>query len=108
MELRRDVFQAIADPTRRDIIQMLCQRPLNLKSVASHFDLSRPAISKHVRILSECGVIVIKNKGRERYCYADLSKLKEVDKWVSYYRKFWNTKMDSLGEFLESEHLNEL
>lgn len=102
MELRRDVFQAIADPTRRDIIQLLSRQSLNLNAVAGHFDISRPAVSKHIRILVECGIVVIRQEGRERYCSADLKKLKEVDKWLDYYRKFWNRKLDALGKHLEN------
>jgi DNA-binding transcriptional ArsR family regulator len=74
---------------------------LNLNSLADHFDISRPAISKHVRILSECGILVIQQKGRERYCKADLRKLKEIDKWLDKFRKFWNKKLDALEDFLE-------
>ncbi len=101
MELRRDVFQAIADPTRREIIQLLSRQSLNLNAVAGHFDVSRPAISKHIKILTECGIIIIRQEGRERYCIANLKKLKEVDNWLSYYRKFWNRKLDALEDFLE-------
>ncbi|MEO7983465.1 MAG: metalloregulator ArsR/SmtB family transcription factor, partial [Bacteroidota bacterium] len=68
--MRRDVFQAIADPTRRQIINMISMQSLNLNAVAENFDISRPAISKHIKILTECGLIVIKQKGRERYCEA--------------------------------------
>lgn len=101
MELRRDVFQAIADPTRRGIIDLLSNQSLNLNAVAGHFDISRPAVSKHIRILTECGLIVVKQEGRDRYCRTDVQKLKEVDQWLNRYRKFWNRKLDALGEFLE-------
>lgn len=101
MELRRDVFQAIADPTRREIIDLLSSQSLNLNAVAGHFDISRPAISKHIKILTECGLITIKQDGRERYCRADTQKLKEIDQWLNRYRKFWNRKLDALGDFLE-------
>lgn len=101
MELRRDVFQAIADPTRREIIDLLSDQSLNLNAVAGHFDISRPAISKHIKILMECGLIMVKQDGRERYCRADTQKLKEVDQWLNRYRKFWNRKLDALGDFLE-------
>lgn len=100
MELRRDIFQAISDPTRRDIIKLLSQQSLNLNAVAGHFQISRPAISKHIKILTECGVVIIRQDGRDRLCRADLKKLKEVDKWLDNYREFWNKKLDSLGEFL--------
>jgi len=97
---RRDVFQAIADPTRRAIINMIAQEPLNLNSVAGQFHVSRPAISKHIKILTECGLIVIRQKGRERYCEAKLQKLNEVSDWVEQYRKFWNIKLDALEKYL--------
>jgi DNA-binding transcriptional ArsR family regulator len=104
MELRRDVFQAIADPTRREIIQLLSQRSLNLNAVAGHFAISRPAISKHIKILTECGLVVVRQEGRERFCFADFQKLQEVDQWVGHYRTFWNRKLDALGKSLENQN----
>ena len=101
--MRRDVFQAIADPTRRAIINILAQQSMNLNAVADQFDVSRPAISKHIKILTECGLIVIKQKGRERYCEADLSSLKEVSEWTSRMQQFWSQKLDALGDFLEEQ-----
>ncbi len=98
--MRRDVFQAIADPTRRDILNMLSHQSLNLNSVAEQFAVSRPAISKHIKILRECGLIVINQQGRERYCEARLEKLNEVSDWVEQYRQFWNTKLDALEIYL--------
>jgi DNA-binding transcriptional ArsR family regulator len=98
--MRRDVFQAIADPTRREIIHMITQQSLNLNAVAENFDISRPAISKHIKILTECGLIVIKQKGRERYCEAKLQKLNEVSVWVEQYQQFWNAKLDALENYL--------
>ncbi|CAN5424679.1 hypothetical protein BH09BAC6_BH09BAC6_10090 [soil metagenome] len=101
--MRRDVFQAIADPTRRAIISMIANQSLNLNSVAESFDVSRPAISKHIKILTECGLIEIKQRGRERFCEAKLQPLKEVSAWVEEYRKFWTVKLDALGDFLALE-----
>jgi DNA-binding transcriptional ArsR family regulator len=98
--MRRDVFQAIADPTRREIINLIAHQSLNLNAVAENFHVSRPAISKHIKILTECGLIVIKQQGRERYCEAKLQKLNEVSDWVEQYRKFWNTKLDALENYL--------
>jgi len=98
--MRRDVFQAIADPTRRAIIDMLSAQSLNLNAVAQNFDVSRPAISKHIKILRECGLIVINQQGRERYCEANLASLREVSKWVKQYKVFWATKLDALEQFL--------
>jgi DNA-binding transcriptional ArsR family regulator len=99
--MRRDVFQAIADPTRRAIINMIAHDSLNLNSVAEKFHVSRPAISKHIKILTECGLITIKQKGRERYCEAKLQKLNEVSDWVEQYKQFWNAKLDSLEIYLD-------
>lgn len=101
--MRRDVFQAIADPTRREIINMLSHDELNLNAVADNFTISRPAISKHVKILTECGLVVMTRRGRERYCKANLAKLKEVNEWTNRYKEFWNEKLDALGDFLENE-----
>jgi len=104
--MRRDVFQAIADPTRRDIISMLAGKPLNLNAVAERFDVSRPAISKHIKILTECGLITIRQQGRERYCEAKFDKLAEVSAFVEQYRKFWTGKLDALDQFLNEESNN--
>lgn len=99
---RRDVFQAIADPTRREIIQLVAQRSLNLNAIAENFAMSRPAISQHIKVLTECGLIVVHQKGRERYCEARLQQLNEVATWVSQYRAFWNDKLDALEQFLDN------
>jgi len=102
-KMRRDVFQAIADPTRRAIINMIANQPMNLNTVAEQFDVSRPAISKHIKILTQCGLITINQQGRERYCEAKLQKLNEVSEWVEQYRIFWNKKLDALENFLERD-----
>jgi len=99
--MRRDVFQAIADPTRREIINLIAHQSLHLNSVAEKFDVSRPAISKHIKILTECGLIKIKQEGRHRYCEARLDKLNEVSGWVEQYRQFWTQKLDALESYLE-------
>src|SRR4051812_2419542 len=98
--MRRDVFQAIADPTRRAILDLLAGQSLNLNAVAENFDISRPAISKHIKILTQCGLVVIKQQGRERYCKANLSSLREVSKWVKQYKVFWTKKLDALEQYL--------
>ena len=98
--MRRDVFQAIADPTRREIINLIAHETLNLNSVAEKFHISRPAISKHIKILTECGLIVINQKGRERHCEANLKKLNEISVWVEQYREFWEQKLDALENYL--------
>src|SRR5690349_17131351 len=101
MEVRRDVFQATADPTRREIINLVSEVPLNLNIIAENFDVTRQAISLHIKILSECGLIKIQTKGRERYCEAHLEKLSEVSIWVDRYRKHWEAKLDSLENYLD-------
>jgi DNA-binding transcriptional ArsR family regulator len=98
--MRRDVFQAIADPTRREIINLVAHQSLNLNAVAENFNISRPAISKHIKILTECGLIIIRQQGRERFCQADLRPLSQVSGWIEQYRTFWTSKLDALGEFL--------
>ena len=99
--MRRDVFQAIADPTRRAILNGLAQHPLNVNAVSENFDVSRAAIYKHMKILTECGLVVITPKGRERYCEARLEALNEVADWVDQYKRFWSKKLDALELYLE-------
>lgn len=100
MITRRDVFQAIADPTRREIINLLASRSYNLNSVVSKFDVSRPAIAKHLRILTECGLVETREEGREKFFEAKLKGLQEVSDWTDRYKAFWTSKLDALGEFL--------
>lgn len=101
--MRRDVFQAIADPTRREIISMIAHQRLNLNTVAERFDISRPAISKHIKILTECGLITIKREGREHFCEARLQHLNEVNEWTQQFKVFWNQKLDALENFLSQD-----
>ena len=106
METRRDVFQAIADPTRRQIINLVVNKKQNLNAIAENFDVSRQAISLHVKILTECGLIVIRQEGRERYCEAKLDKLSEVSAWVEQYKQFWENKFDNLEMYLDKLQKN--
>jgi DNA-binding transcriptional ArsR family regulator len=99
--MRRDVFQAIADPTRREIINLISQGSLNLNSVAEKFEISRPAVSKHIKILTQCGLVTIRKNGRERYCEPQLQKLNEVSEWVEKYKAFWTAKLDALEIYLD-------
>ena len=101
MITRRDVFQAIADPTRREIINLLASRSYNLNTVVSKFEVSRPAIAKHLRILTECGLVETREEGREKFFQARLKGLQEVSDWTDRYKIFWTTKLDALGHFLE-------
>ncbi len=79
---------------------MVAQQPLNLNSVAGQFNMSRQAVSLHVKILTECGLIIIKQQGRERYCEAKLDGLNEISAWVEQYKKHWESKLDSLEKYL--------
>ncbi|MEO6630718.1 MAG: metalloregulator ArsR/SmtB family transcription factor [Mucilaginibacter sp.] len=100
--MRRDVFQAIADPTRREIINLVAFNPLNLNAIADRFDISRPAISQQIKILAECGLISIKKKGRERYCEASLQQLNDVSNWIEKYRELWEEKFNKLDDLLKN------
>lgn len=101
METRRDVFQAIADPNRRAILGLLAKKNHTLNGVAENFDISRPAISRHIKILTECGLVVITQQGRERYCEVRINKLDEVTGWVEQYRKIWEQRFDKLQSYLD-------
>ena len=98
---RRDVFQAISDPTRRAILGLLALQSLSVNAVAENFDISRPAVSKHVKVLEECGLVHVRQEGRERFCEARLDQLAEVNAWVNQYRRFWERKFDRLEAYLD-------
>ena len=106
METRRDIFQAIADPTRRAIINLIATNPENLTTIADNFNMSRQAVTLHIKILQECGLIEIRQQGRERYCDLKTEKLKEVDEWISHYRTFWTKKFTSLKNYIDKENLS--
>ena len=99
--MQRDVFQAIADSTRREIIDLLAGQSLPVNKVAEQFDISRPAVSKHIKILNECGLVNIRKEGRKRFCRADPRKLQKVAEWAARYQKFWSTRLDALENALE-------
>lgn len=105
--MRRDVFQAIADPTRREIIGLIAHKTLNLNAIAENFEMSRPAISQHIKILTECGLVEMKQQGRDRYCYVRFQKLAEVAQWIEQYRSFWTEKLDALALHLSKEQQSE-
>ncbi len=98
---RRDVFQAIADPTRRMIITKLVQGPLNITQIGEDFGMSKQAIAKHIKILNQCGIISMSHKGREQICEAKLGALDEVTNWVTESRILWNQRFDKLDRFLK-------
>lgn len=102
MDARRDVFQAIADPTRRAIIGMIAKEPTTVKAIAEQFDVTRQAISLHLKILTECGLLSVRQQGRERICEAKLEKLGEVNEWIAQYKQFWTQKLDALENYLNT------
>jgi DNA-binding transcriptional ArsR family regulator len=99
--MKRDIFQAIADPTRRAIIALIAIQAMTPNAIAEHFDTSRQAVSKHLRILTECELISQEQKGREIYYRLEIEKMKEIDEWLEQYRKIWETRFEQLGEVLE-------
>jgi DNA-binding transcriptional ArsR family regulator len=99
--MKRDVFQAIADPTRRAIIALVAMQAMTPNAIAQHFDTTRQAVSKHLRILTECQLVQQEQKGREIYYSLEINKMKEIDEWLEQYRKIWETRFEQLGEVLE-------
>ena len=98
--MRRDVFQAIADPIRRDIIELLAEESLSINDVAEKFEISRPAISKHLKILNECGIINYEQIGRERFCSIQPQELIPVFLWIKQYNKLWEDRIDSFENYI--------
>jgi len=98
--MRRDIFQAIADPTRRAIIALIALQAMTPNALAEHFDTSRQAVSKHLRILTECELVTQEQKGREIYYSLEIERMKEIDKWLEQYRKIWETRLNQLDELL--------
>ena len=102
MESRRDVFQAIADPTRRAIIALIAMHAMTPNAIADNFNMSRQAVSKHLRILSECELVSTSHQGREIFYSLEIDKMKEIDEWLAQYRKLWETRFDQLDEVLHT------
>ena len=98
--MRRDAFQAIADPTRRAIIALLALQAMTPNALAEHFDTTRQAVSKHLRILTECELVKQEHQGREIYYQLEIEKMKEIDKWLEQYRKIWETRFTQLDYVL--------
>ncbi len=98
--MRRDVFQAIADPTRRAIITLIALQAMTPNAIAEHFDTTRQAISKHLRILTECALITPEQHGREIYYQLEIKKMKEIDKWLEQFRKIWEGRFNQLDKVL--------
>lgn len=100
--MRRDIFQAIADPTRRAIITLLALQAMTPNAIAENFDSTRQAISKHLRILTECEVVKQEQRGREIYYQLEVEKLNEMDKWIDRVRKTWETRFNQLDNVLSN------
>lgn len=102
MEIRRDIFQAIADPTRRAILTLIALQAMTPNAIAEHFDTTRQAVSKHLRILTECELITQKQQGREIYYQLQVHKMKEIDQWLNQFRKIWEARFNQLEDVLST------
>ena len=100
--MKRDVFQAIADPTRRAIILLIAFQAMTPNAIAEHFDTSRQAVSKHLRILTECELVKQEQKGREIYYSLEIEKMKEIDQWIEQFRTIWETRFNQLDDILQT------
>ena len=102
MNLRRDVFQAIADPTRRAILLLVAAQSLTAGSIAANFDTARPTVSKHLQILIECELLTQEQNGREIYYHFNPKKMQELDNWLAQFRKQWETQFNQLDKVLST------
>jgi DNA-binding transcriptional ArsR family regulator len=100
--MRRDIFQAIADPTRRAILVLIAAQAMTPNALAEHFDTTRQAVSKHLRILTECELVKQEYQGREIYYQLEINKMKEIDKWIEQFRKIWETRFNQLDKVLST------
>lgn len=104
--MRRDIFQAIADPTRRAIIALIAIQAMTPNAIADNFNTSRQAVSKHLRILTECKLAKQEYQGREIYYSLDIEKMKEIDKWLEQFRKIWESRFNQLDNLLSTMKKN--
>ena len=98
--MRRDIFQAISDPTRRAIIALIAIKAMTPNAIAQNFDVSRQAISKHLKILAECDLVKQEQQGREIYYQLEVEKMKEIDQWLEQYRHIWENRFGNLDDYL--------
>jgi DNA-binding transcriptional ArsR family regulator len=98
--MRRDIFQAIADPTRRAIITLIAVQAMTPNAIADNFNTTRQAVSKHLRILTECELVKPEQHGREIYYSLEIEKMKEIDNWLNQFRQIWETRFQQLGDVL--------
>jgi DNA-binding transcriptional ArsR family regulator len=101
-----DAFQAIADPSRRKMLRLLSKESLMINSLAENFDMSRPAVSKHIKVLQNAGFITIQDIGRERHCILKQEGFQELQEWISYFDKFWGSKLKKLETLLNNKLIN--
>ncbi|MCR5862162.1 metalloregulator ArsR/SmtB family transcription factor [Flavobacterium sp. J372] len=106
METRRDIFQAVADPTRRAIILLIATQAMTPNAIAEHFDTTRQAVSKHLRILAECELVTQKQQGREIYYSLQIEKMKQIDQWLEQFRKIWETRFNQFDDLLSTIKTN--
>ena len=102
MDLRRDVFQAIADPTRRAILLLVAAQSMTAGAIAANFDTARPTVSKHLQILTECELVMQEQTGREIYYHFNPKKMEDIDKWLNQYREIWETRFSQLDDLLST------
>lgn len=102
MKLRRDIFQAISDPTRRAILVLLATQSMTAGAIASNFDVARPTISKHIQILNECELVEANQQGREIHYQLKIEKMKEIDKWLEQFREIWENRFNNLDNLLST------
>ena len=100
--MRRDIFQAIADPTRRAIIALIALQAMTPNAIADNFNTTRQAVSKHLRVLTECELVKQEQQGREIYYSLEIEKMKEVDRWLNQFRKIWEARFDQLDKVLST------
>jgi DNA-binding transcriptional ArsR family regulator len=100
--MRRDIFQAIADPTRRAIIALIAVQAMTPNALAEHFDTSRQAVSKHLQILTECELVTPAQQGREIFYTLQIDKMKEIDQWLEQFRRIWETRLNQLDDLLNN------
>lgn len=106
MQQRVDPFQAIGDPSRRKMLMLLSKDSLTINNLADNFDMSRPAVSKHIKILYNAGFITIHDIGRERYCTLKKEGFEELEQWIAYFDKFWTSKLKKLEALLNNKSSN--
>lgn len=107
LPMRRDIFQAIADPSRRAILALIAMQSMTPNALAEHFDTTRQAVSKHLRILTECQLVTTQQQGREIYYHLQIDKMKEIDRWLQQFRAIWETRFSQLDQLLSTTKKNE-